>query len=97
MNRLSLAFARTVLDSFWTSFESYRVLRALGYRRAPVDGAPNADVFGVSVYIRPLAPVNPSRHRRNAHRVRALCPLCGRDVSAGRLSQHVVSHSSLDS
>ena len=59
-------------------------------KHIPAAGLPPRDIQGITVYVRPLDP-NRNR-RRKLHRVRALCPTCGKDVSAGRLFQHVVTH-----
>lgn len=53
----------------------------------PVDGLPVRGVQGVSVYVKPLAPLTPGQRKRSTHRIIAICE-CGRHVPVGRLHQH---------
>lgn len=54
--------------------------------KLPAEGMAPRLIQGVQIYVRPL---DPKTSRRRVHRVRAICPDCGADISAGRLHQHV--------
>jgi len=51
----------------------------------PAGGLPMRMVQGVFIYVRSL---EDARERKEFHRVRAICPGCSREMSAGRLFQH---------
>lgn len=65
----------------------------------PATGLPARDVQGVRVWVNPK-PVKVGRDGRprksSAHRVRCACPGCGRELSAGRLSQHLCEATEAD-
>lgn len=54
--------------------------------KLPKEGMPVREIQGIKVFV---APLDPARSRRRLHRVRAICPACGMEMSAGRLHQHV--------
>lgn len=54
----------------------------------PAVGLPPREVQGIRVWVNPLPPRGPGERKRSTHRVRCLCPGCGRELSAGRLFQH---------
>lgn len=54
----------------------------------PDAGLPARAVQGIWVWVLPRNPPEPGARKSSRHRVRCLCPSCGREVSAGRLSQH---------
>ncbi len=56
-------------------------------KKWPNQGMPTKNIQGIVVYVTELG--NPSG---NFHRARAICPVCTRDVSAGRLAQHAKIH-----
>jgi hypothetical protein len=59
--------------------------------KLPAEGLPARTVQGITIFVRPAPP---SRGIRGGgkHRVRAICPECSKDVSAGRLQQHMTVH-----
>jgi hypothetical protein len=57
--------------------------------KLPAEGMLPRDIQGFSVYV---APLDPARRRRRGHRVRAICPRCHVDISAGRVMQHMAVH-----
>lgn len=71
-----------------TSPEMREMLGLAPNAKLPVEGMPPRNIQGWTVYVRPLPPRGDSRRRRCAHRVRAICPKCRKDISAGRTHQH---------
>lgn len=59
-------------------------------QKLPPGGTFAAIVDGWIVYVRPIG--KKTRWRRMEHRVRAICPQCDLNISAGRIAQHVKSH-----
>lgn len=52
----------------------------------PAEGMPERTINGVTIYV---LPAEPSTGRKSSkHRVMAICPVCNRHMSAGRLNQH---------
>jgi hypothetical protein len=69
--------------------------------KLPKNGLPAREVQGITVWVEPAAPAVyaykpgfyvPRKVKSSTHRVRALCPQCGQEVSAGRLHQHAKMH-----
>lgn len=56
--------------------------------KLPAEGMDPCYIQGVRVWVNPLPP-HGNRMHAGFHRVRAQCPHCGEDMSAGRLNQHV--------
>lgn len=56
----------------------------------PVNGMSPRLVDGYILYVLPLNPLQRTYHR--PHRVRAICPVCDKDISAGRIGQHSKTH-----
>ena len=82
----------------WTIRHSGMLLRALGLRSGghfPAEGLPEREIEGVRGYGLPAPGPDPSCRRRKSskHRAMAICPICARHMSAGRLfSQHMRVH-----
>ena len=75
------------------AMHSDEMLDALGVKggHLPVDGINPRQVQGVTVYVLAAPPSN--GRKSSKHRVMAVCPTCGRHMSAGRLvSQHIKVH-----
>ncbi len=71
----------------WTA-HSHHVKAMLGLNvnaHLPAAGLAPQVIQGIVVYV---APLDPTRSARRTHRVRAVCPDCAKDMSAGRLHQH---------
>lgn len=83
------AFIRSLSNSFRQAHSGeMRTLLGLRYNeKLPVEGMPPRIIQGIKVWVTPLGP-NPTKYKRSNHRVRAECPTCHRDISAGRLKQH---------
>lgn len=66
------------------------IFRLLGLEvsKLPKEGRPLREIQGILVYVRPYLDRG-DFSKSSEHRVRALCPHCSKDVSAGRLFQHV--------
>ena len=68
--------------------------------KLPEVGLPPRQVQGITVWVAPFVPktgVNrwsgkTVRVKSSKHRVRALCPVCQKEFSAGRLFQHMPIH-----
>lgn len=74
---------------YWNA-SSPRVLELLGIEgKIPVEGLPPRKIQGIMVYVNPLAGEKPKHGKRHTHRVMAICPVCDKHLSAGRLHQHV--------
>lgn len=81
---------------------SKTVRELLGLKRTaklPAEGMPEQQVQGIVVWVNPApAPVYVQRWgktvllHRATHRVMARCPICGEEMSAGRLHQHAKLH-----
>ena len=54
--------------------------------KLPKDGMNAVMIQGVEVWITPL---DIARAKKQFHRVRCECPICGEEMSAGRLNQHI--------
>lgn len=54
--------------------------------KLPAEGMPEREVQGVVLWVAPLVA---DRKTVRGHRVRARCPHCAKEMSAGRLFQHV--------
>jgi hypothetical protein len=54
--------------------------------KLPRDGMPAREVQGIIIGVLPL---DPRTSRRRVHRVYAVCPDCSKQMSAGRLHQHI--------
>lgn len=66
---------------------SHHVKEMFGLRpeqKWPSEGLPARTIQGIVVWVEPLL-----LGRGKMHRVRALCPQCQHEMSAGRLHQHV--------
>jgi hypothetical protein len=92
--------ALAIRNSHGHAAHSWAIKEHLGLRseaKIPVDGMPRREIQGVTVYVVPLlgeAKKDSSwafsrAYRRCKHRVRAICPVCQKDLSAGRLNQHL--------
>jgi len=70
---------------------SHGLNEALGIKgKLPPEGLlPPKEVQGIMVYVNPLVGEKPAHGKRHTHRVMAICPDCGKHMSAGRLHQHV--------
>lgn len=68
------------------------VLKELGFRTAspPFAGMGIRVLHGVEVYITPL--MARREDRSGFHRVMAVCPVCRKTMSAGRMHQHLPVH-----
>ena len=75
---------------------SRELMEMLGYPdgRVPVLGHTRITIQGIEVWITSLLAAQRTRTRVTAkpHRVMALCPVCGKAMSAGRLQQHSKIH-----
>lgn len=73
---------------------SGEVMRKLGLRAGghlPAEGMPERVVEGWAVWVTPE--VVDKRHRHgSAHRVMARCPGCHKELSLGRMGQHLMVH-----
>ena len=65
----------------------------------PDEGMDPIQVNGVTLYVEPLRTRDERKflwngHKcyRNPHRLRAICPVCGRPMSYGRIDQHMKVH-----
>lgn len=77
-----------IRDSWGRNAQSSELKTMLGLdpkAKLPADGMPAQEIQGYTVYIRPL---DAKSSARRVHRVRAICPRCKKDLSAGRLHQH---------
>lgn len=72
---------------------SRQLLERLGFKPThpiPPDFSCEKVIDGVTVIVRARDPnISP---RKRPHRVYAVCPDCGKQVSAGRLHQHSIIH-----
>lgn len=70
------------------------VMRFLGIQgsRLPAEGLGASYVQGIWVWVEPQRPLAPGQRKRSAHRIMALCPVCGKTVPVGRLRQHSKVH-----
>ncbi len=78
-------------DRGWTA-HSHHVKRMLGLdvnKHLPAEGMAPMLIQGISVYVKPL---DPKRKSARQHRVMAICPLCNKHMSAGRIHQHAKIH-----
>lgn len=57
--------------------------------KLPAGGLNARTVQGWVLWAEPLAPLNPSGHKRSTHRLLAQCQECAQILSAGRTNQHV--------
>ena len=57
--------------------------------KLPPEGVIRHVIDGVTYYVEPQQEKLPGEGRRMHHRTRAICPTCGKNVSAGRLRQPV--------
>lgn len=85
--------ARAAHRWFVASSDSVKVL--LGFRpehKWPAKGVEPRTIQGVTVWVAPLLAVG--RHGRAGipHRAHALCPVCHRAFTLGRLGQHLSVH-----
>lgn len=56
----------------------------------PANGVPLIYIQGWRVWVEPLKPLAPGKlHTSKPHRIRAMCPRCKLEVSAGRTGQHL--------
>lgn len=79
---------KLVTDRGWTA-HSHHVKAMLGLdvdAHLPAAGLAPQILQGIKVWV---APLDPARSHRRVHRVRAECPDCQKEMSAGRLHQHV--------
>jgi len=65
----------------------------------PAEGMDGVSVQGVWMYVKPLVPKEERVYKwhyhtayHNWHRLTAVCPDCGKEVSYGRLAQHYAIH-----
>lgn len=70
----------------WNS-QNHHMLALLGVAKTPIAGMPPRDIQGVKVWVNSLAD---AKAKGEFHRIRCECPYCKRDLSVGRLHQHVV-------
>lgn len=54
----------------------------------PAEGLPARTINGIKIWVNPLQGEKPNHGKRHTHRVRAKCPYCGQEMSAGRINQH---------
>lgn len=72
----------------WSAGNS-AVKKMLGIEgRVPVRGMEPRIIQGWTVYVRPLTGEKPAHGKRHNHRIIAICPNCGQEMSAGRTHQH---------
>lgn len=64
--------------------------------RVPVEGFPKTVLDGIEVWAEPLVPNPWVKRNFQGLRVRAKCPVCGKEVALGRLAQHAVIHRGLE-
>lgn len=72
---------------------SHHVLPMLGLKpgaHLPRDGMPPREIQGIVVWVEPVQEEDTGFGA--PHRVRAKCPACGKEMSAGRLPQHAKVH-----
>jgi hypothetical protein len=77
---------RSVVNSKW-NMHSDEMLKALGVRKLPRDGMEPRQIQGITVWVTPA--VTFAGRKSSKHRVMCECPDCGKQMSAGRLHQHV--------
>jgi hypothetical protein len=65
----------------------------------PKEGMPERTIQGIRLYVNPLAPLEDRTTiwrgrlaRKTMCRLMAVCPVCDRHVTYGRLHQHMVVH-----
>lgn len=71
---------------------NYTLLETLGVKRLPAAGLPPQLIQGIKVWAEPLRGEKPVRGKRHTHRLLAECPVCAKQMSAGRLHQHSKVH-----
>ena len=81
----------------WSIRHSGMMMRALGLKSGghlPAAGMPERLIENIRVYVLPAPGADPTcRHKSSKHRVMAVCPVCDRHMSAGRLfAQHARVH-----
>jgi hypothetical protein len=85
---------KMIVDPRWSNPEypwpahSGTVKEFLGLDRKaklPAEGMPPREIQGFQVYVLSLTE---ARAKKQFHRVMAICPTCGKHLSAGRLQQH---------
>lgn len=67
---------------------SYQMKALLGLgekAKIPAEGMPARVIQGITVYVLSLVQ---AKERKVFHRVRAICPHCAAEMSAGRMHQH---------
>jgi hypothetical protein len=81
--------AHSIVNERGWNVHEWQLKEMLGLSRKaklPAAGLPEQVVQGVTVWAKPL---DPNRRQRAPHRMMARCPQCGKEMSAGRLFQHV--------
>ena len=74
-----------------------RVYDALGVnvkgRKIPKSAHGSVEVEGVKFVLHEHIPAKSgNKYSERAHRLYAICPMCGKDIPAGRMHQHAVVH-----
>jgi hypothetical protein len=58
-------------------------------KKWPAEGMPEREAQGFKMYVMSIADARKKYPGKNRpHRVRVICPVCSKDMSAGRLHQH---------
>jgi len=94
--------SKAIRNAYGRAAHSHDIKVLMGFRaqdKLPWTGQKPFILQGVKVYIRPLEGealrdsswAYGRAYRRMNHRVRAICPLCEKDLSAGRLNQHLLA------
>lgn len=85
-----MLYTKRRVNSKW-AMQSGELMEALGLKAGghlPDQGMPPVQIEGVTVYVLPKSASTGGR-KSSKHRVMAVCPVCNRHMSAGRLaSQH---------
>lgn len=84
-----MLYSQRWVDGKW-AMHNDELLPLLGITngKLPKEGIPPQVILGVEVYVNPFVP-HPNGRKSSKHRIMAVCPVCKRTMSAGRLaSQH---------